>query len=144
MLLKAHEVAEMLGVSVGSVWRWSASGRLPAPVKLGRASRWRKSEIEAKIAKLSPVPTRQLRLARLEQAEADAGIEPDQRNKPEEKPEEIEKPEPEPEAEAAPEAPEPVDPLSLTGADSADDNDAERVADWLKSEDDGPMQVAAD
>ena len=63
MLLTAHQVAEMLAVSVGSVWRWSKSGKLPAPVKLGRASRWRKSDLEAKIAKLSPVPTHQINRA---------------------------------------------------------------------------------
>ena len=46
-LLKVHEVAEFLNCSNATVWRLNASGTLPAPVRLGRATRWVQSEIIA-------------------------------------------------------------------------------------------------
>lgn len=45
-LLKREEVAEYLGVSPQSVYNWSKSGKLPAPIKIGRLARWRKSDID--------------------------------------------------------------------------------------------------
>ena len=46
--LKALQVATILGVSVATVWRWVAAGRLPAPMKLGpNTTRWKASDIEA-------------------------------------------------------------------------------------------------
>ena len=50
MLLPVAEVAELLGVSIPSVWRYAANGTIPKPIKLGGATRWRRSEIEALIA----------------------------------------------------------------------------------------------
>jgi excisionase family DNA binding protein len=49
-LLRVGEVAGRLGVSVRAVWKNLASGRLPLPVRLGRAVRWRESEIARFIA----------------------------------------------------------------------------------------------
>ncbi|MDX9911433.1 MAG: helix-turn-helix domain-containing protein [Phycisphaerales bacterium] len=41
-LLTAKEVAELLGVHVRSIWRLSATGEIPAPIRLGeRVVRWR-------------------------------------------------------------------------------------------------------
>lgn len=41
----------MLGVSVATVWRWSATGNFPTPLKIGpNATRWRVSDIEAWLA----------------------------------------------------------------------------------------------
>jgi excisionase family DNA binding protein len=45
-LLRAHEVADRLDVCVRTVWAWTAAGKLPAPFRQGRITRWRKSEID--------------------------------------------------------------------------------------------------
>jgi predicted DNA-binding transcriptional regulator AlpA len=45
-LLKASQVAELLSITTRTVWRWSASGRLPRPVVIApRCQRWRYAEI---------------------------------------------------------------------------------------------------
>lgn len=48
-LLTDREVAECLGVSKATVWRHTAAGSLPKPVKLGHASRWPESDIQAAV-----------------------------------------------------------------------------------------------
>ncbi len=46
-LLDVREVAQILGIAVRTVWRLSATGELPAPVRIGaRIVRWRLSDIE--------------------------------------------------------------------------------------------------
>jgi prophage regulatory protein len=49
-LLTASESAEMTGVAKRSWWRYVSSGRAPAPVRLGGAVRWRRSELAEWIA----------------------------------------------------------------------------------------------
>jgi predicted DNA-binding transcriptional regulator AlpA len=44
-LLTAAESAEMAGVAKRSWWRYVSSGRAPAPVRIGGAVRWRRSEL---------------------------------------------------------------------------------------------------
>jgi prophage regulatory protein len=44
-LLTASESAEMAGVAKRSWWRYVSSGKAPAPVRLGGAVRWRRSEL---------------------------------------------------------------------------------------------------
>lgn len=45
-LLTAHDVAEMLNVSLRSVWTWAASGRLKAR-KIGpKATRFKREDVE--------------------------------------------------------------------------------------------------
>jgi excisionase family DNA binding protein len=45
-LMTVREVARCLAISVRSVWRWTAMGRLPPPVRPSRRStRWRRREI---------------------------------------------------------------------------------------------------
>jgi prophage regulatory protein len=44
-LLTAAESAEMAGVAKRSWWRYVSSGKAPAPVRLGGAVRWRRSEL---------------------------------------------------------------------------------------------------
>jgi predicted DNA-binding transcriptional regulator AlpA len=44
-LMTASEVAAALRLSVRAVWRDLASGRIPSPLKIGRATRWRAAEI---------------------------------------------------------------------------------------------------
>jgi excisionase family DNA binding protein len=49
-LLTAREVAERLNIGIRTVWRWSASGELPAPLRLGKARRvvrWKAVDIES-------------------------------------------------------------------------------------------------
>jgi excisionase family DNA binding protein len=45
-LLRVRDVAERLAVSTRQVWKLASSGRLPAPVRLGRSVRWRASDID--------------------------------------------------------------------------------------------------
>ena len=49
-LLSAAESAEMAGVAKRSWWRYVSSGKAPAPVRLGGAVRWRRSELAEWIA----------------------------------------------------------------------------------------------
>ncbi|MFD9897488.1 helix-turn-helix transcriptional regulator [Mesorhizobium sp. NPDC059025] len=48
-LLRAGEVANLLRVSIPTLYRWIADGTVPEPTKLGNSSRWSKAEIEAAI-----------------------------------------------------------------------------------------------
>jgi excisionase family DNA binding protein len=54
LLLRADEVARLLSVCRRSVWAWASGGRMPQPVKIGRASRWRRTELEAWVEKGCP------------------------------------------------------------------------------------------
>lgn len=47
--LDVRGVAVLLGVSIRTVWRWTETGDLPAPARLGparRTCRWSRREIE--------------------------------------------------------------------------------------------------
>lgn len=50
-LLKANEVAEYLGCSLASVWRYAKNGTIPAPLKIGDLTRWRLEDIEQLVAR---------------------------------------------------------------------------------------------
>ncbi|MBX3323937.1 MAG: helix-turn-helix domain-containing protein [Phycisphaeraceae bacterium] len=54
MLLSAVQVAGLLGVSRAHIWRLHSAGQLPAPLRLGRAVRWRRSELEDWLAAGAP------------------------------------------------------------------------------------------
>ncbi|WP_338420515.1 helix-turn-helix transcriptional regulator [Aeromonas veronii] len=44
--VRVGTLAKVLGISVVTVWRWSASGKLPQPVKLSaRITAWRTEDI---------------------------------------------------------------------------------------------------
>ena len=47
MALSVAEVAELLNVSTRHIWKLHATGRLPAPIRLGRSVRWRADELRA-------------------------------------------------------------------------------------------------
>ena len=47
LLLKAGELAGLLGVSRATVWSWHSAGRIPLPVRIGGVTRWRRAEIES-------------------------------------------------------------------------------------------------
>ena len=45
-LIDVKAVAERLGVSTASVWRYRDDGKLPQPVRVGGSVRWRASDID--------------------------------------------------------------------------------------------------
>lgn len=44
-LLRDRDLARTLNISVRSVWKLVADGELPAPIRLGRSTRWREHDI---------------------------------------------------------------------------------------------------
>ena len=51
LLLSVKQVAEALGVGERTIWRLSATGQLPEPIRIGRLRRWRRSTLEAWLAR---------------------------------------------------------------------------------------------
>lgn len=49
-LLTVRQVAETLSISVAGVWRGVKTGVLPRPIKIGGATRWRRTDLDALIA----------------------------------------------------------------------------------------------
>lgn len=49
-LIDAAELAQRLGVSVRTVYRWDDLGFIPRSIRLRRSRRWRSDEIDAWIA----------------------------------------------------------------------------------------------
>lgn len=44
--VRANTLAPLLGIAVVTLWRWSAAGKIPKPVKLGeRVTAWRAEEV---------------------------------------------------------------------------------------------------
>ena len=54
-LLSAKAVGRMLGISSRTVWRRNSAREIPAPVKVGGLTMWRRNEIEAKIVELEAI-----------------------------------------------------------------------------------------
>ncbi len=54
LLVRADEVARMMGVSERTLWRLASAGRVPRPVRIGRNTRWRKAEVADWIAQGCP------------------------------------------------------------------------------------------
>jgi predicted DNA-binding transcriptional regulator AlpA len=50
LLITARKLAQLLEISPRTLWRLKSAGRLPAPVRLGGAVRWRLDEVRAWIA----------------------------------------------------------------------------------------------
>ena len=46
LALTADQVAQLLGISVRSVWRFSSAGELPRPISIGRSKQWDVRAIE--------------------------------------------------------------------------------------------------
>ena len=44
-LINDREAIAFRGIARPTFWKWVAAGTLPAPVKIGRLSRWPRSEI---------------------------------------------------------------------------------------------------
>ncbi len=53
ILLRAHQVAALLGVHVNTVWNRARAGKMPKPVKWEGITVWRRSDIEAFVANLA-------------------------------------------------------------------------------------------
>lgn len=53
-LLKIGDVARLLQMGERSVWRLRDGGGMPPPLRIGRALRWRRDEIEAWIGRGCP------------------------------------------------------------------------------------------
>jgi predicted DNA-binding transcriptional regulator AlpA len=47
LLIDVREVALQLGLSERSVWRFARTAKMPLPMKLGKARRWRAEEVRA-------------------------------------------------------------------------------------------------
>lgn len=47
LALSAADVAKLLGVSERHIWAMYSSGRIPLPIRLGRAVRWNAAELQA-------------------------------------------------------------------------------------------------
>jgi excisionase family DNA binding protein len=50
LLITAGKLAALLEISTRTLWRLRSAGRLPEPVRLGGAVRWRREEIQKWIA----------------------------------------------------------------------------------------------
>jgi predicted DNA-binding transcriptional regulator AlpA len=44
-LMRARDVRRALAIGRSTVWRWVAEGRLPPPIRMGRVTAWRRSDI---------------------------------------------------------------------------------------------------
>ena len=44
-LLMVEQVAQMVGLGIRTIWSKVSAGEFPRPVRIGRATRWRRSEI---------------------------------------------------------------------------------------------------
>lgn len=52
-IIRAAQVAERLGISRTTVWRWVQEGRLPQPTRYGRnTTGWREADINTWIARI--------------------------------------------------------------------------------------------
>lgn len=47
LLVSAEKLAQLLDISIRTLWRLRAAGKLPAPVRLGGSVRWRVDEVQA-------------------------------------------------------------------------------------------------
>ena len=50
-LLRVSDVAQILNLGVSSVWRLARNGQLPAPIRVGGSTRWRRADIESLIGR---------------------------------------------------------------------------------------------
>ena len=52
-LVNVRDVGRMLGISGRTVWKLLKNGQFPEPVRIGRSTRWRVSDVEEHIRKLA-------------------------------------------------------------------------------------------
>lgn len=56
VLIPADKFAVMLGVSERTLWRLLSAGKVPGPVRIGRNTRWRLTEVREWIERGCPAP----------------------------------------------------------------------------------------
>lgn len=56
LLISVRDLAVVLGISVRTLWRLEASGKLPKSVRVGRSRRWPRKVIEDWVAAGCPSP----------------------------------------------------------------------------------------
>lgn len=54
LLVSAEKLAQLLDISIRTLWRLRAAGKLPAPVRLGGSVRWRVDEVQAWVGQGCP------------------------------------------------------------------------------------------
>ncbi len=54
LLIASEEVARLMGISKRTLWRLLDAGKVPQPVRIGRNTRWRLSEVSGWIEKGCP------------------------------------------------------------------------------------------
>jgi predicted DNA-binding transcriptional regulator AlpA len=54
LALSADGVTRLLGISTRHLWSLNSSGRLPRPIRFGRATRWRANELRDWLAAGAP------------------------------------------------------------------------------------------
>jgi excisionase family DNA binding protein len=47
LLLSARDLRKMLGVSTGTLYRWTKEGAFPAQIHIGSLARWRRADVDA-------------------------------------------------------------------------------------------------
>jgi excisionase family DNA binding protein len=58
LLISAKEVAGMMGISERTLWRLLSAGKVPQPIRIGRNTRWRRTEVAAWLEHGCPVKSR--------------------------------------------------------------------------------------
>lgn len=54
LLVKAPEAARLLSLGKSTLWDNVKNGKIPAPIKIGRATRWRVADLKKYVAGLEP------------------------------------------------------------------------------------------
>jgi excisionase family DNA binding protein len=54
LLITSEEVARLMGISERTLWRLLSAGKVPVPLRFGRNTRWRRSEVLEWIEKGCP------------------------------------------------------------------------------------------
>ena len=57
LVVPAKEAARMLAIGESTLWRLSRAGKVPAPVKIGSATRWRIEDLRRHLGCQASQPT---------------------------------------------------------------------------------------
>ncbi|MBI5864077.1 MAG: helix-turn-helix domain-containing protein [Planctomycetes bacterium] len=52
LAVTADDLAKLLNVSARHIWKLTATGKLPPPIRLGRSTRWILADVQAHLAGL--------------------------------------------------------------------------------------------
>ena len=62
ILLTSKEAAKLLSIGEATLWRDSKAGKMPAPIKIGGATRWRVADLHAFVANAPTTPKKDTKL----------------------------------------------------------------------------------